>query len=99
MFKNGIVTWARIAAIFSLASAVAVECYHHKEPRLIETVMSSVSEVMEKHAVKWIVEQGGWTDVTRAYREMNQETRTLWALLGIGASFGFAFMWVTSQQW
>ncbi|ESO10306.1 hypothetical protein HELRODRAFT_183772 [Helobdella robusta] len=98
MFKNGVVTWGRIVAMFVLSSSLIVECCQNGDFRFIKTVMAAHSEVLEKHVINWIAEQGGWGILTKTFREVTQETRTLWALLGLGASVGFAVMWVAMEQ-
>lgn len=97
MFKHSVVTWGRIVALFAIASGIANECLQNGHPELIWSIVTLFSELVEKHAAAWICKQGGWLDITKAFR-VNKATRDLWALTGLGAVFGFFFTWFTTSQ-
>jgi len=96
MFRNS-VTWGRIIAMYAIAAGIAAECVQHEKPDSIRPLIHVFAEVIEKHCATWICQQGGWVEITKAFR-YNRETRSLWGLTGLGVLIGFVFTWLTTVQ-
>lgn len=97
MFKHSVVTWGRIVALFAVVSGIAAECVQNGNPELIWTVVMLFSELIEKHVAAWICRQGGWVEITKAFRT-NKATRDLWTLTMVGAVCGLFVTWLTAFQ-
>jgi len=97
LFKHGVVTWCRIVALFAVSGAVANECVMAGHPELVHVITAMVTDVISRHVAPWISQQGGWSEIMKAFR-LNKTTRTLWMLSGLGAVTGFVFTWLTAMQ-
>ena len=60
LFKHGVVTWCRVISLLAVAAAVAAECSRAGNTQLIQSVVTAVTDVVERHAASWISQQGGW---------------------------------------
>jgi len=60
MFSGGIITWAKIVALFAFAGGVAVDCVLAGSPMHVSRVKSWMSEFVQVQLMQWIKLQGGW---------------------------------------
>ena len=60
LFKHGVVTWARIVALFAVAGAIAHECVTTGQSGLVLVIVEQFTDVISRHAAPWICAQGGW---------------------------------------
>jgi len=96
MLSKG-VTWGRIISMFAVAAGIAAECVQNDKPETIRLIVHVFADVIERHCASWICQQGGWIEITKAFR-FNRETRSLWGLTGLGVLVGFVFTWLTTVQ-
>lgn len=63
IFADG-VNWGKIAALYALAGAVAVECVRRNWKRGVRSVYVCFSTFIREHLLEWIVDHDGWVDET-----------------------------------
>ncbi|XP_054159346.1 bcl-2-related ovarian killer protein homolog A-like [Oppia nitens] len=59
LFRNDI-TWARIAALFAITGALAVDCVQVGHPEYILPIIDTFTAFVDRDIAGWIAQQGGW---------------------------------------
>lgn len=67
LFRNDI-TWARIAALYAIAGALAVDCVQIGRPEYIMPIIDSISSFIDRDIAGWLANQGGWDSLIYRFR-------------------------------
>lgn len=54
------INWGRIMTVYALAGVFAVHFVNKGQVQLVTKIPSWIKEVVEKHLVDWLVQEGGW---------------------------------------
>ncbi|XP_069469790.1 apoptosis regulator Bcl-2 [Ambystoma mexicanum] len=83
LFRDG-VNWGRIVAFFEFGGALCLESIHREmAPQLIDAIASWMTEYLDRHLQRWILDNGGWDAFV--------------ALYGNRAGPGFDFSWLSMK--
>lgn len=87
MFKNSSITWYRVVGMFAVVGAMALEAVDHDDGKLIKSMITIFSQVIDRHVALWVCNQGGWAALVRTYEPATQTYKFLIALVGFFVSF------------
>lgn len=61
-------TWGKVAAVYALAGALAVDCVRQGQTDMIYTIVDSMGVFASKGLAPWLIQQGGWVSFSHDYR-------------------------------
>ena len=62
LFRNDI-SWARIAALYTIVGALAVDCVQIGHPEYIMNIIETFTSFVDRDLASWIIQQGGWVSI------------------------------------
>ncbi|KAM8967878.1 apoptosis regulator Bcl-2 [Pelodytes ibericus] len=66
LFHDG-VNWGRIVAFFEFGGVMCVESVNREMSPLVDSIVSWMTEYLNRHLQNWIQEQGGWETFVELY--------------------------------
>ncbi|KAM4688766.1 apoptosis regulator Bcl-2 [Discoglossus pictus] len=66
LFQDG-VNWGRIVAFFEFGGVMCVESVNREMSPLVDSIVSWMTEYLNRHLQNWIQEQGGWETFVELY--------------------------------
>ncbi|XP_078543926.1 apoptosis regulator Bcl-2 [Lissotriton helveticus] len=67
LFRDG-VNWGRIVAFFEFGGALSLESIHREmAPQLVDAIASWMTEYLDQHLQRWILDNGGWEAFVELY--------------------------------
>ncbi|XP_060754211.1 bcl-2-related ovarian killer protein homolog B [Neoarius graeffei] len=72
------ITWGKVVAIFAVAGGLAVDCVRQERPAVVRTIEETLGEFVRKSLVPWLRRRGGWSDILKCVRNVENRTRTRW---------------------
>ena len=62
LFRNDI-SWARIAALYTIVGALAVDCVQIGHSEYIMNIIETFTSFVDRDLASWIIQQGGWVSM------------------------------------
>ncbi|KAF4086388.1 hypothetical protein AMELA_G00105170 [Ameiurus melas] len=72
------ITWGKVVAIFAVAAGLAVDCVRQERAAVVHTIEESLGEFVRKSLVPWLRRRGGWGDISKCMRTVENRTQTHW---------------------
>ncbi|XP_053543312.1 bcl-2-related ovarian killer protein homolog B isoform X1 [Ictalurus punctatus] len=72
------ITWGKVVAIFAVAGGLAVDCVRQERAAVVHTIEESLGEFVRKSLVPWLRRRGGWGDILKCVRNVENRTQTHW---------------------
>ncbi|KAH3720359.1 hypothetical protein DPMN_063256 [Dreissena polymorpha] len=84
LFKEGIINWGRVVALFAFGGSLAVECMVKEMEHLVDSIYEWVSTYVQDKLSHWITDNGGWNGLSEFYDQAAEKKneKNGWPSLG-----------------
>lgn len=85
------INWGRIMSIYTLGGAFAVHFVNKGQIHIVPKIAYWIQEVVEKHLVDWIIQEGGWDNISKKCGD-TQSSWTSYVTVGVFAAAGILML-------
>ncbi|KAG5280183.1 hypothetical protein AALO_G00085940 [Alosa alosa] len=71
-------TWGKVVAVYALAGALAVDCVRQGHTDMIYTIVDSMGVFAYKGLAPWLIQQGGWVEITNCIVKPSPDLQSYW---------------------